>query len=132
MNDPSSLASLRALAKEFSASEYDEDVATFLRELESGEQGLSQEQIAQAASLLLQDEVDFSPELATLGIEPDLELVDLFLACGADPMEPNSYGLTPIALAEKYGYAELAELLQQAAEVQAVADAEDEGMESDQ
>lgn len=95
------LEALRELAADLDPDEFDEPVQSFLEELMKVD---SPDALKQAATLLLQDEVDFSPELADLGVEPDMGLVELLIACGADVNALNAYGLAPLHLAARYGY----------------------------
>ncbi len=99
---------LRAMAREFDLDDFDEDVQSFLEEL------LRVEDVAelrQAATLLLQDEIDLSPELAAMGVEPDEALISLLLACGADVSARNAYGQPPLHLAARYGYEGIVDML---------------------
>lgn len=88
--------------------DYDEAVQEFLKELE---QGGDPDELRRAATLLLQDEVDFSPELAAAGVAPDEQLIELLLAVGADTEVANAYGEPPLHLAAKYGYTRIVEML---------------------
>lgn len=92
---------LRNLAAELDPEDYDEPVQEFLRGVETI---TAAGELKQAATLLLQDEVDFSPELAALGVEPDMGLIDLLIAAGADVNAANAYGMPPLHLAARYGY----------------------------
>lgn len=96
-----SVADLRNLAAELDPEDYDEPVQEFLRGVETI---TAADELKQAATLLLQDEVDFSPELAALGVEPDMGLIDLLIAAGADVNAANAYGMPPLHLAARYGY----------------------------
>lgn len=101
----------RELARDLELDDYDEDVQEFVTELLATKPTASEYQLQQAATLLLQDEVDFSPELRKLGIEPDEELIELFLACGADVNARNSFGDLPLVLAARYGYLDVVDML---------------------
>ncbi len=99
---------LRAMARELDMDDFDEDVQNFIEEL------LRVDDIAelrQAATLLLQDEIDLSPELAAMGIEPEEALISLLLACGADVAARNPYGQPPLHLAAQYGYENIVDML---------------------
>lgn len=99
---------LREMLADIDPDDFDEPVQEFLTELE---QGGDPEDLRRAATLLLQDEVDFSPELREAGIEPDEQLIALLLAVGADTNACNAYGEPPLHLAAKYGYAPIVEML---------------------
>ncbi len=101
----------RELARDIDADDYDEDVQEFLTELLSSHPKANEYQLQQAATLLLQDEVDFAPELVKLGIQPDEELIELFLACGAQVNERNSFGELPLVLAARYAYVDIVDML---------------------
>ncbi len=101
----------RELARDLDLEDYDEDVQEFLTELLAVNTDTTEAQLQQAATLLLQDEVDFSPELLKLGIEPAEELVELFIACGADVNARNSFGELPLVLAARYGYGDIIDML---------------------
>jgi len=103
------LENLRDAIAELDINEYDDAVQEFLREV----QGPNPESyiLRQAATLLLQDEVDLSPELAELDIEPDEELIMIFIAAGADVNARNAYGNTPLCIAAKNGYEEIVQIL---------------------
>lgn len=103
-----SMEDLRELAADLDPDDFDEPVQEFLDELMRAEE-ISD--LQKAATLLLQDEIDFSPELAEMGIEPDRGLITLLIATGADVNALNAYGQAPLHLAACYGYAEIAELL---------------------
>lgn len=103
-----SMEDLRELAADLDPDDFDEDVQNFLEELMKAE---DTEELKKAATLLLQDEIDFSPELADMGIEPDLDLITLLIACGADVNVHNPYGQSPLHLAARYGYTPIAEML---------------------
>ncbi len=102
------LEELRDMARELDLDDFDDDVQNFLEELlrveEIGE-------LRQAATLLLQDEIDLSPELAAMGVEPDEGLITLLLACGADVAARNAYGQPPLHLAAQYGYEDIVDML---------------------
>ncbi len=99
---------LRELASDLDPDDFDEPVQEFLDEL-MGAADLTD--LSRAATLLLQDEVDFSPELAELGIEPDTALITLLIATGADVNATNPYGQTPLHLAAQYGYTAIVDML---------------------
>ncbi len=101
----------RELARDIEADDYDEDVQEFLAELLAPHPKANEYQLQQAATLLLQDEVDFSPELVKLGVQPDEELIELFIACGAQVNERNSFGDLPLVLAARYAYVDIVDLL---------------------
>lgn len=103
-----SLADLRELAADLDPDDFDEPVQEFLEELMQAEDLTD---LRRAATLLLQDEVDFSPELAAMGVEPDEGLIALLLATGADANALNPYGQSPLHLAAKYGYTTIAQML---------------------
>ena len=46
-----------------------------------------------------------------MGVEPDLDLITLLIATGADVNAHNPYGLTPLHVAAKYGYAPIVDML---------------------
>lgn len=102
------LEDLREMAAELDPDDFDEPVQNFLEELESCEDA---ELLKQAATLLLQDEVDLSPDLAAMGVEPDEGLISLLLAAGADVNARNAYGQPPLHLAAHYGYERIVEML---------------------
>lgn len=99
---------LRELAADLDPDDFDEPVQEFLDELLKAE---NTDDLKKAATLLLQDEIDFSPELAAMGIEPDMDLITLLIATGADVNAHNPYGLSPLHVAAKYGYTPIAEML---------------------
>ncbi|MFI3243746.1 MAG: ankyrin repeat domain-containing protein [Akkermansia sp.] len=101
----------RELARDIDAADYDEDVQEFLSELLSPQSSADEYQLQQAATLLLQDEVDFSPALLQLGVQPDEELIELFIACGAEVNARNSFGDLPLVLAARYGHADIVDML---------------------
>lgn len=103
-----SMDDLHELAARLDPDDYDEPVQDFLKELM---QSTSADGLKQAATLLLQDEVDFSPELAGLGVEPDMGLIELLIAAGADVNAANAYGLPPLHLAARYGYVPIIDML---------------------
>lgn len=99
---------LRELAADLDPDDYDEPVQEFLAELMQADDTTD---LQKAATLLLQDEVDFSPELAALEIEPDMGLITLLIATGADVNALNPYGQAPLHLAAQYGYGEIVDML---------------------
>lgn len=103
-----SLEDLRELAADLDPDDFDEPVQEFLDELM---QTNDLTDLRKAATLLLQDEVDFSPELAAMGVEPDEALITLLLAVGAEVNTLNPYGQSPLHLAAMYGYSSIAEML---------------------
>ncbi len=103
-----SVEDLRELMAELDPEDFDEAVQLFLTELAQTE---DYTELKQAATLLLQDEIDFAPEMADLGIEPDEDLVTLLIATGADVNARNAYGQPPLHVAAKYGYKRIAEML---------------------
>ena len=103
-----SLEDLRERAVDFDPDDFDEPVQAFLDELMVAE---DMTDLRRAATLLLQDEVDFSPELAAMGVEPDVALISLLLATGADVNVTNPYGQTPLHLAAQYGYEQIVDML---------------------
>lgn len=103
-----SVEDLRELAADLDPEDFDEPVQNFLAELM---QTTDVEDLKQAATLLLQDEVDFSPELAAMGVEPDVGLITLLIATGADVNALNPYGLSPLHVAAKYNYAHIVDML---------------------
>ncbi len=103
-----SLDDLRDMARELDPDDFDEDVQNFLEELLHADD-LSQ--LRQAATLLLQDEIDLAPELADMGVEPEEGLISLLLACGADVAARNAYGQPPLHLAAQYGYEGIVDML---------------------
>lgn len=99
---------LRQMAQDLDPDDYDDDVRHFLDELmQSNEPG----EFRQAATLLLQDEVDLAPDLAAMGVEPDEALIALLLAAGADPNARNPHGQPPLHLAAFYGYEHIIDML---------------------
>ena len=99
---------LREMAADLDPDDFDEPVQEFLDALVNGE---DPETLKQAATLLLQDEVDLSPDLASAGVEPDCGLIALLLAAGADVNARNAYGQPPLHLAAYYGYEGIVEQL---------------------
>lgn len=99
---------LRELAADLDPDDFDEPVQNFLDELMQAE---NTDELKNAATLLLQDEIDFSPELAAMGVEPDVELITLLIATGADVNALNPYGQSPLHVAAKYGYTPIVEML---------------------
>lgn len=102
------LEDLREMAADIDPDDFDEPVQNFLDELEHC---TDIEELKQGATLLLQDEVDLSPDLAAMGVEPDEKLIALFLAAGADPNTRNAYGQPPLHLAAHYGYDTIVDML---------------------
>lgn len=92
---------LREMAADLDPDDFDEPVQEFLDAIMNGE---DPETLRQAATLLLQDEVDLAPDLASMGVEPDTGLIALLLAAGADVNARNAYGQPPLHLAAYYGY----------------------------
>ena len=103
-----SVAELRELAADLDPDDYDEPVQEFLEELMQTDDLTD---LRKASTLLLQDEVDFSPELADMGIEPDMGLITLLIATGADVNALNAYGQSPLHLAAQYGYVAIVDML---------------------
>lgn len=103
-----SVAELRELAADLDPDDYDEPVQEFLEELMQTDDLTD---LRKASTLLLQDEVDFSPELAEMGIEPDMGLITLLIATGADVNALNAYGQSPLHLAAQYGYVAIVDAL---------------------
>ena len=99
---------LQEMLADLDPEELDEPVQEFLSELERGGDA---EDLRRAATLLLQDEVDFAPELQSAGIEPDEQLISLLLAVGADVNAGNAYGEPPLHLAARYGYSRIVDML---------------------
>lgn len=95
------LEDLREMAADLDPDDFDEPVQEFLDAIMNGE---DPETLRQAATLLLQDEVDLAPDLASMGVEPDTGLIALLLAAGADVNARNAYGQPPLHLAAYYGY----------------------------
>ncbi len=96
-----SVEELRDMAADLDPDEFDEPVQEFLEELMRCDDPA---ELRQAATLLLQDEIDLSPDLAAMGVEPDEGLIILLLAVGADVNARNAYGQPPLHLAAHYGY----------------------------
>lgn len=92
---------LREMAADLDPEDFDEPVQEYLDAIMNGE---APETLRQAATLLLQDEVDLAPDLASMGVEPDCGLIALLLAAGADVNARNAYGQPPLHLAAYYGY----------------------------
>lgn len=103
-----SVVELRELAADLDPDDYDEPVQEFLEELMQTDDLTD---LRKASTLLLQDEVDFSPELAEMGIEPDMGLITLLIATGADVNALNAYGQSPLHLAAQYGYVAIVDAL---------------------
>lgn len=96
-----SVEELRDMAADLDPDDFDEPVQEFLAELMRCDDPA---ELRQAATLLLQDEIDLSPDLAAMGVEPDEGLIILLLAVGADVNARNAYGQPPLHLAAHYGY----------------------------
>lgn len=96
-----SVEELRDMAADLDPDDFDEPVQEFLEELMRCDDPA---ELRQAATLLLQDEIDLSPDLAAMGVEPDEGLIILLLAVGADVNARNAYGQPPLHLAAHYGY----------------------------
>lgn len=99
---------LREMVADLDPDDFDEPVQEFLNAIMSGDEP---EALRPAATLLLQDEVDLSPDLAAMGVEPDTALISLLLAAGADVNARNAYGQPPLHLAAYYGYESIVEQL---------------------
>lgn len=99
---------LREMAADLDPDDFDEPVQEFLDAVVNGEDA---ETLRQAATLLLQDEVDLAPDLASMGVEPDTGLIALLLAAGADVNARNAYGQPPLHLAAFYGYEQIVDQL---------------------
>lgn len=99
---------LLEMAADLDPDDFDEPVQEFLDAVMNGEEP---ETLRKAATLLLQDEVDLAPDLASLGVEPDSGLIALLLAAGADVNARNAYGQPPLHLAAYYGYESIVEQL---------------------
>lgn len=99
---------LREMASDLDPDDFDEPVQEFLDAVMNGEDPGT---LRQAATLLLQDEVDLAPDLASMGVEPDTGLIALLLAAGADVNARNAYGQPPLHLAAFYGYEQIVEQL---------------------
>lgn len=103
-----SLEDLREMMADLDPEDFDEPVQLFLAELAQTNDAA---ELKQAATMLLQDEVDFSPEMAAMGIEPDEGLIALLIATGADVNAKNAYGQAPLHVVARYGYVRIAEML---------------------
>ncbi len=99
---------LRDMASDLDPDDFDEPVQEFLEELMRCDDPA---ELRQAATLLLQDEIDLSPDLAAMGVEPDEGLIILLLAVGADVNARNAYGQPPLHLAAHYGYESIVDRL---------------------
>lgn len=99
---------LQEMLAELDPEDFDEPVQEFLSELENGG---DPDDLRRAATLLLQDEIDFSPELLAAGVAPDEQLIALLIAVGADVNAGNAYGQPPLHLAAQYGYSGIVEML---------------------
>lgn len=99
---------LREMAADLDPDDFDEPVQEFLDAVMNGEDAAT---LRQAATLLLQDEVDLAPDLAAMGVEPDTGLIALLLAAGADVNARNAYGQPPLHLAAFYGYEQIVDQL---------------------
>lgn len=99
---------LREMAESLDPDDYDEPVQVFLADLMMAKEA---DELKQVATMLLQDEVGFSPDMAAMGVEPDENLVALLISCGADVNAANPYGETPLHTAARYGYTSLVEML---------------------
>lgn len=99
---------LREMVADLDPDDFDEPVQEFLDAIMNGEE---LEVLRPAATLLLQDEVDLAPDLASMGVEPDTALISLLLAAGADVNARNAYGQPPLHLAAYYGYETIVEQL---------------------
>ena len=102
------LEDLREMAADIDPDDFDEPVQEFLDAIMNGEDS---ETLSRAATLLLQDEVDLAPDLASVGVEPDTALISLLLAAGADVNARNAYGQPPLHLAAYYGYESIVDQL---------------------
>ncbi len=102
------LEELREMAADLDPDDFDEPVQEFLDAVMEGEDA---ETLRRAATLLLQDEVDLAPDLASMGVEPDTGLITLLLAAGADVNARNAYGQPPLHLAAFYGYEQIVDQL---------------------
>ncbi len=103
-----SMEDLREMAESLDPDDYDESVQVFLADLMMAKEA---DELKQVATMLLQDEVGFSPDMAAMGVEPDEDLVALLISCGADVNATNPYGETPLHMAARYGYTSLVEML---------------------
>lgn len=102
---------LREMLSDLDPDDFDEDVQSFLTALEQCTTPEQVDELKPAATLLLQDEVDLSPDLAAMGVEPDEGLIRLLLSAGADPDAANPYGQPPLHLAAYYGYENVVDML---------------------
>lgn len=102
---------LREMLNDLDPDDFDEDVQNFLAELEQCTTPEQVDELKPAATLLLQDEVGLSPDLAAMGVEPDEALIRLLLSAGADPDATNPHGQTPLHLAAFYGYENVVDML---------------------
>ena len=83
------------MAADLDPDDFDEPVQEFLEELMRRDDPA---ELRRAATLLLQDEIDLSPDLAAMGVEPDEGLIILLLAVGADVNARSSRGtLVPLS-----------------------------------
>lgn len=103
-----SMEELRDMAESLDPDDYDDAVQIFLAELMTAKEV---DELSQMATMLLQDEVGFSPDMAAMGVEPDEALIALLISCGADVNATNPYGETPLHMAARYGYTPLVEML---------------------
>ncbi len=99
-------AQARELAEQLDVESYDEAVVNFLTELLSNKPDYHL--LEQAATMLLQDELDLPPDLEEYGVEPDEDLIELFILAGADLNARNAYGETPLGLVARHGYEDIA------------------------
>lgn len=102
------LEELRGMVADLDPEDFDEPVQEFLSEVMVTK---DVDALRPAATLLLQDEIDLSPDLAEMGVEPDEGLIELLLAMGADVDARNPYGQPPLHLAAYYGYERIVEML---------------------
>ena len=103
-----SLAELRRMVEDLDPEDFDEPVQEFLSEVMVTKDA---DALRPAATLLLQDEIDLAPDLAEMGVEPDVGLIELLLAMGADVDARNPYGQPPLHVAARYGYEGIVEML---------------------
>ena len=80
---------LREMVADLDPDDFDEPVQEFLDAVMAGE---DPDTLRRAATLLLQDEVDLAPDLASMGVEPDCGLIELLLAAGANLRTRNVHG----------------------------------------